>query len=112
MKHGEFYRVSSGTATDVKNQRVYIVVSRQELIDSGYSTLICAPIYGVYEGLSTEVPVGMDEGLRQPGAIRCDELVSVVRSRLTEYAGILPDEKHPALAQALSIALGIDAEGC
>ena len=40
MKRGEFYRVSLGSKIDTKKQRVYVVVSRQELIDSTYSTLI------------------------------------------------------------------------
>ena len=108
MKRGELYRVFSGSKTDVKKKRVYIIVSRQELIDSVYSTLICAPVYTNYEGLSTQVPVGIDEGLKHPSAIRCDELISILKTRLTDYIGILPEEKMPELGQALSIAVGID----
>ena len=108
MKRGELYRVSSGSKTDTKKQRVYIIVSRQELIESAYSTLICAPVYTNYDGLSTQVPVGTDEGLKHPSAIRCDELISILKSRLTDYVGILPEEKLPELEQALLIALGID----
>ena len=77
MKRGELHRVSSGSKTDTKKQRVYVVVSRQELIHSAYSTLICAPFYTNYEGLSTQVQVGVDEGLKHHSAIRRDELVSI-----------------------------------
>jgi mRNA interferase MazF len=108
MKRGDLYRVSLGSKTDTKKQRVYVVVSRQELIDSAYSTLICAPVYTSYDGLSTQVPIGVAEGLKHPSAIRCDELVSILKSRLTDYVGSLPDEKLSELGQALSIALGID----
>ena len=108
MKRGELYRVSLGSSTDTKKQRVYVIVSRQELIDSAYSTLICAPIYTNYEGLSTQVPVGVDEGLKHSSAIRCDELISILRTRLTDYIGILSEEKFFKLRIALSIALGID----
>jgi len=108
MKRGELYRVSLGSKTDTKKQRVYVIVSRQELIDSTYSTLICAPVYTNYEGLSTQVQVGVDEGLKHPSAIRCDELISILKARLTDYVGILSEKKLVELWQALSIAVGID----
>ena len=108
MKRGELYRVSLGSRTDTKKQRVYVVVSRQELIDSAYSTLICAPVYTSYEGLSTQVPVGVEEGLKHPSAIRCDELISILKKQLTSYIGILSEKKLIELRQALSIAIGID----
>ena len=108
MKRGELYRVSLGSRTDTKKQRVYVIVSRQELIDSAYSTLICAPVYTNNEGLSTQVPVGTEEGLKHPSAIRCDELISILKSRLTDYMGVLSEEKLNELGQALSIAVGIE----
>jgi len=108
MKRGEFYRVSSVSKTDTKKQRIYIIVSRQELIDSAYSTLVCAPVYTNYDGLSTQVQVGIDEGLKHASAIRCDELISILKTRLTDYIGILPEEKNYILNNALSIALGLD----
>jgi len=108
MKRGELYRVSLGSKTDTKKQRVYVIVSRQELIDSTYSTLICAPIYTNYEGLSTQVPVSVKEGLKHPSAIRCDELISIVKTRLTDYVGVLSEDKLIELRQALSIAVEVD----
>jgi len=108
MKRGELYRVSLGSKTDTKKQRVYVIVSRQELIDSSYSTLICAPVYTNYEGLSTQVQVGINEGLKHHSAIRCDELISILKTRLTDYVGILSEDKLLELWMALSIAVGID----
>jgi len=108
MKRGELYRVSLGSKTDTKKQKVYVIISRQELIDSSYSTLICAPVYTNYEGLSTQVQVGVEEGLKHTSAIRCDELISILKTRLTDYVGILSEEKLIELRHALSIAAGID----
>ena len=110
MKRGELYRVTLASKTDTKKQRVYIIVSRQELIDSAYSTLVCAPVYTNCEGLSTQVPIGIEEGLKHPSAIRCDELISILKSRLTDYIGTLSETKLVELGQALSIALGIDGD--
>ena len=108
MKRGELYRVCAAVPTDTKKQRVYVIVSRQELIDSAYSTLVCAPVYTNFEGLSTQVEIGVNEGLKHASAIRCDELVSILKSRLTDYAGMLSDEKLTELGNALSIAVGVD----
>jgi mRNA interferase MazF len=108
VKRGELYLVTSAGTTDTKKQRVYVIISRQELIDSTYSTLICAPVYTNFEGLSTQVPVGIEAGLKNDSAIRCDELVSILKSRLTHYIGMLSETKLAELRGALAIAVGID----
>ena len=107
MKRGELYRVTHPSARDPKKFRVFVVVSRQVLIDSRFSTVVCAPIYSTHDGLSTQVLVGVDEGLKHESSIHCDELVSLPKSTLTYYVGTLPPEKIEALNQALCIALDI-----
>lgn len=82
-----------------------MVVSRQVLIDSRFSTVICAPIYTAYNELSTQVPVGIDEGLKHDSAIHCDELVSLPKSMLTNYIGRLSESKRQQLDVALKAAL-------
>ena len=77
------------------------------LIDSRFSTVICAPIYSTHDGLSTQVLVGVAEGLKRDSSIHCDELVSLPKSVLTNYVGTLSPTKVEALNQALSIALDI-----
>ena len=66
------------------------------------------PVYKNYDGLSTQVEVGTDEGLKHPGAIRCDELISLLKIKLTDLVGVLSDRKLNELKLALSIALGVD----
>jgi mRNA interferase MazF len=107
MKRGELYRVSHPSARDPKRYRVFVVVSRQVLIDSRFSTVVCVPIYTAYGGLATEVPVGPDEGLKHESSIHCDELVSLLKSMLTNYIGALPPAKMEMLTQALRVALEI-----
>jgi mRNA interferase MazF len=101
------YRVAKPPA-DPKRFRVFIVVSRQVLVDSDFSTVVCAPVYGARYGLSTEVPVGPDEGLRHESSIHCDALVSLSKSALTQFVGALPGSKIPALDRALAAALSIN----
>jgi mRNA interferase MazF len=85
-----------------------VVVSRQVLIDSRFSTVICAPVYSAYEGLSTQVPIGIDEGLKHESGIHCDELVSLPKSVLGHYIGMLTPEKMRLLERALRIALQLE----
>jgi mRNA interferase MazF len=107
MKRGELYRVAHPSAQDPKRSRVFVVVSRQVLIDSRFSTVICAPIYTAYDGLATQVLVGPDEGLKHESSIHCDELVSLTKSVLTNFVGTLPSPKLKALNHALRLALDI-----
>jgi mRNA interferase MazF len=93
---------------DPKRFRVFVVVSRQVLIDSKFSTVTCAPVYSARHGLSTQVTVGPDEGLRLDSSIHCDELVSLPKSWLTNRVGGLPPPRLAALDSALVAALGID----
>jgi len=105
VKRGELYRVVHPSARDPSKQRVFVIVSRQVLIDSRFSTVICAPVYSTHDGLSTQVRVGVEEGLKRDSSIHCDELVSLPKSALTNYVGSLPRPKTEGLNRALRIAL-------
>ena len=106
MNRGELYRVAH-PSNDPKKFRVFVVVSRQALIDSRFSTVICAPIYTTYDGLAAQVAAGVDEGLKHDSSIHCDELVSLPKSLLTNYVGMLPLDKVEALKCALRAALDL-----
>ena len=110
MRRVELYRVQRPSARDPKRFRVFAVVSRQVLIDSRFSTVICAPVYSAYEGLSTQVPVGAAEGLTHDSGISCDELVSLPKGMLTHFVGMLSPDKLRILDRALSIALQIESD--
>ena len=108
MRRGELYRVRKPSSRDPKKFRVFAIVSRQVLIDSRFSTVSCAPVYSAYEGLSTQVPVGIGEGLKQDSAIHCDELVSLPKSMLHDYVSMLSPDKRRKLDRALRVALNLD----
>lgn len=108
MKRGDLYRVQKPGGQDPKKFRVFAVVSRQALIDSKFSTVICAPVYSRFDGLSTQVKVGVAEGLKHENALYCDELVSLLKSSLTHFLGTLLDDKLAELDTALQIALAVE----
>jgi mRNA interferase MazF len=106
VKRGELYRVRR-PGGDPKQYRVFVIVSRQVLIDSRFSTVICAPVFSSGEGLSTQVEVGPDEGLKHPSWIMCDNLVSLRKTDLTHFLGSLSESKIAELNQSLTMALDL-----
>jgi len=107
VRRGELYRVAHPSARDPKKHRVFVVTSRQVLLDSRFSTVICAPVYSRFDGLSTQVPVGIEEGLKHDSSIHCDELVSLPKTVLTDFIGTLSPAKLALLSRALTIALDL-----
>ncbi|MBI1870602.1 MAG: type II toxin-antitoxin system PemK/MazF family toxin [Chlamydiae bacterium] len=105
MKRGDLYRVYKASSFDPKKFRVFVIVSRQILIDSKFNTVICAPIYSSYDGLSTQIKVGIVEGLKHESGIHCDELISLPKSSLTHFVGSLSESKIEELQEALKAAL-------
>jgi mRNA interferase MazF len=106
MRRGELYRVFKPVG-DPKQYRTFAIVSRQALLDSRFSTVICAPVYTNGEGLSTQVAIGPDEGIKHSTWIMCDNLVSIQKSDLTNYVGVLSKSKLAELTYALKMALDL-----
>ena len=107
MRRGELYRVRHPSG-DAKRARVFVVVSRDALVDARFATVICAPVYSRRRGLSTEVPVDRNDGLKHESSILCDALVSIDKSRLTDYVGMLSAVRLAELREALRIALSVE----
>lgn len=108
MKRGDFYRVARPSRRDPKRFRVFLVVSRQVVIDSKFSTVVCAPVYSARHGISTQIPVATAEGLLHESGVHCDELVSIPKSALTNFVGTLSPSRIGELDRALIAALDID----
>lgn len=77
------------------------------LIESRFSTVMCVPVYTAYDGLATQVPVGVAEGLTHESSLHCDEVVSLQKAVLTDYVGALSPQKISELNRALRVALDL-----
>ena len=107
MRRGEIYRVHRPD-NDPKTFRSYVIVSRQTLIESRFPTVICAPIFSRGHGSSTQVLVGIDEGMKHDSWILCDNLASIQKANLTRFVGSLPSSKIAELDRALKMALALN----
>ena len=110
MRRGEVYLVQHPTSRDPRRQRAFVIVSRQLLLDSSFSTVVCAPVYTRRDGLHTQVEVGVDEGLKHESSVHCDELMSLPKASLTQYLGSLSAARLVQLDRALAFALELAGE--
>jgi mRNA interferase MazF len=108
LKRGELYLVRKPGSQDPRKQRVFVIVSRQALIDSRFSAVICAPVFSRHDGLSTQVRVGTAEGLKKESSIHCDELVSLPKSALTHFVGTLKPAGLSEIDVALAVSVGLE----
>jgi mRNA interferase MazF len=106
VRRGEIYRVERPNE-DPKRFRSYVVVSRQGLIDSRFPTVICASIFSRGEGASTQVRIGIDEGMKHDSWILCDNLVSLRKVQMTRFVGTLSSNKLAEVDGALKMALAL-----
>jgi mRNA interferase MazF len=107
VRRGDLFRVRRPGGGDPKASRVFVIVSRQALIDSQFSTVVCAPVYTRRDGLATQVDVGIEEGLKHDSSIHCDAFVSLPKSLLTDRIGALPAARLRSLERALAVALAL-----
>ena len=107
MNRGDLFRVRRPRGKDPGRSRVFVVVSRQTLVDSRFSTVVCAPVYTRRDGLATQVEIGPEKGLKHDSSVHCDALVSLPKSVLTDYVASLTPPRVRALDQALRVALAL-----
>jgi mRNA interferase MazF len=110
VRRGEIYRTASPIPERGDKPGFYVVVSRTFIAEnSDVSTVICAPVYSQVLGLRTEVVLGTDDGLPHVCAVRCDFLMLMFKSKLTQFVGRLSasrtDELNRALQQALELPM-------
>ena len=108
LRRGEVYRVRQPQHGDPKKSRCFVIISRQELVDSKANRILCASVNSEGFGLATEVSVGESEGLKHPSVVNCDQLTRLEKSLLTDYIGKLSAAKLLLLKTVLRIALGVE----
>ena len=107
MIRGDIDRVRDPEG-DPKRSRSFVVVSRQALINSKFSTVVCAPVFSRGLALETQVPIGINEGMKHDNWIVCDNLASVSKRELRHFVGSLPPSKMKQLDDALRVALALE----
>ena len=85
-----------------------VLVLTRELVRPHLSRVTVAPITRTIRGLSTELPVGADNGLDHPSVVNCDNVVTVLKSALGRQIGRLLPQQEVGLTAALHAAFDLE----
>jgi mRNA interferase MazF len=91
-----------GEAPDVE-RRPFLVLSRDEAIPV-LERVVVAPVTRTVRGIPSELPLGMEEGLRTECAATFDNLITIPKSMLTGRAGALGASRIAEACDALRAA--------
>jgi mRNA interferase MazF len=84
-----------------------VLVLTREVVRPHLNRVSVAPITSTIRGLSTEVPVGANNGLDHDSVVNCDNIVTVPKAALGRHLGYLLDAQEPALADAIRAAFDL-----
>ena len=87
-------------------RRPVLVLTRKIMIGR-MSTVTAAPITSTVYGLATEVLVGINNGLEQASAIKCDQVMTIPVDRLHEQCGWLFEAQELTLHEAIQAAFDL-----
>jgi mRNA interferase MazF len=85
-----------------------VVVLTRAAARAAMTKVTIAPITSTVKGLSSEVPVGPDNGLEQPSVISLDNVVTIPADLLGRSVGFLTSEQEALLAKAVVLAYDLD----
>ena len=89
------------------NARPVLIITR-EIVRPHLNTVTVAPITSTIRGLSTEVPVGVANGLDKPSVVACDHVTTIPKEALGSRLGLLLDDQERALSDAVHAAFDLD----
>jgi|SRR5579875_220721 mRNA interferase MazF len=84
-----------------------VLILTRETVRAYLSRVTVAPITSNARGLSTEVRVGVANGLGQDSVVSCDNIVTVPVSTLGQRIGYLLPSQEPELAEAIRTAFDL-----
>jgi mRNA interferase MazF len=90
---------------DLDKVRPLIVLTRDPM-GGLLNSVIAAPVTSTIRGVSTEVAVGADDGLRVPSVANLDNLQLVARTRLMRRVGRATPQTMDEICRSLATATG------
>lgn len=90
--------------------RPFIVLTRDPM-GGLLRAVIGAPVTSTVRDVSTEVPVGPEDGIRVESVANLDHVQLVARARLVRRVGRARPATVNAICAALNIAVGCDSSG-
>src|ERR1700722_4978173 len=85
-----------------------VLVLTRELVRPHLTTVTVAPITSRIRGLSTEVQVGIGNGLAGPSVVSCENITTIQTAALGGQIGALLDDQEQTLNDAIAAAFDLD----
>lgn len=85
-----------------------VLILTREPVRPHLKTVTVAPVTTRIRGLSTEVHVGVANGLAEPSVVSCENITTVPTAALRERIGLLLDDQEQALGAAIIAAFDLD----
>ena len=85
-----------------------VLVLTREAARAAMTKVTVAPITSTIMGLSSEVPVGPDNGLEQKSVVSLDNVVTIPAHLLGRTVGFLTSEQEAGLARAIVLTYDLD----
>ncbi len=87
-------------------ERPALILTR-ELVRPHLTQVTVAPISRTIRGLSTEVPVGPDNGLDEDSVVSCDNILTVPVATLGRHVGYLLPAQELQLSESIRAAFDL-----
>jgi len=85
-----------------------VLVLTRETVRPHLANVTVAPITTRIRGLSTEVPLGAENGLDGPCVVSCDNVQTIPTADLGAQVGFLLDRQEQALGVAIRAAFDLE----
>ncbi len=85
-----------------------VLILTREMVRPHLSAVTIAPITTTIRGLSSEVPLGISNGLDGPSVVSCDNITTVPTAAIGPQIGVLLAHQEPVLGAAIRAAFDLD----
>lgn len=85
-----------------------VVVLTRDPMGQVLHSVVVGPVTSTIRGISTEVTLGQEDGIRRESVVNLDNVQLLPRSRLRRRIGRVRPEVMSRICEAVSIAVGCD----
>jgi mRNA interferase MazF len=85
-----------------------VLILTRELVRPHLTRVTVAPITSTIRGLSSELPVGLRNGLQSESVVSVDNIVTIPVTALGRQIGFLFPDQEPALSTAIQNAFDLE----
>ena len=85
-----------------------VLILTRELVRPHLTRVTVAPVTSAIRGLSTELPVGLRNGLHRESIVSVENIVTIPVTALGHQIGFLFPDQEPALSTAIQNAFDLE----